>query len=65
VDIEDRILRRREMAHLFQWYYPEGGWGWVVLGSVCLANAITHGFQMAFAMHVLALGWQQATANKG
>ncbi len=31
LDIEEKILRRREMAHLFQWYYPEGGWGWVIL----------------------------------
>lgn len=48
-DIEDKILRRREMAHLFQWYYPEGGWGWVVLVCACLSQALAVGFQMSFA----------------
>ena len=48
-DIEERILRRREMAHLFQWYYPEGGWGWVVLLCACLSRAIAEGMQLALA----------------
>lgn len=47
-DIEERILRRREMVHLFQWYYPEGGWGYVVLACACLSQAVGLGFQLGF-----------------
>ena len=52
-DIEERILRRREMSHLFQWYYPEGGWGWIVLVCAALSGAIANGFQLGFG-HPLA-----------
>ena len=53
-DIEERILRRREMAHLFQWYYPEGGWGWVVVVCTCLAQAMAVGFQLGFGYPMAA-----------
>lgn len=54
-DIEEKILRRREMAHLFQWYYPEGGWGWVVLVCASLARALSQGFQWSFAFPLAEL----------
>jgi len=53
-DIEERILRRREMAHLFHWYYPEGGWGWTVLACACAANALATGVLASLAY---PLGW--------
>ena len=43
LDIEDKILQRKEMVHLFQWYYPEGGWGWVVLIAAMLCQSLGHG----------------------
>ena len=50
MDIEEKILQRREMAHLFKWYYPEGGWGWVVLCAAMFSQAICHGvFQLGFS----------------
>ena len=50
LDIEEKILQRREMAHLFKWYYPEGGWGWVVLCAAMFSQAICHGgLQMGFS----------------
>ena len=56
LDIEDRILRRREMTHLFQWYYPEGGWGWVILFcsfvSLSLAQGLQWGFSFPMGAHV-------------
>ena len=49
LDIEEKILRRREMTHLFQWYYPEGGWGWVILICAFLSQTLAHGFQLSFS----------------
>ena len=50
LDIEEKILQRREMAHLFKWYYPEGGWGWVVLCAAMFSQAICHGgLQLGFS----------------
>ena len=54
-DIEDRILRRREMSHLFQWYYPEGGWGWVILVCAGLSGAMANGFQLGFGYPMVGL----------
>jgi len=48
LDIEDRILKRREMSHLFQWYYPEGGWGWVILFCAVLSMSFAFGLQWSF-----------------
>ena len=49
LDIEEKILRRREMTHLFQWYYPEGGWGWVILVCAFLSQTLAHGLQYGFS----------------
>ena len=50
MDIEEKILQRREMAHLFKWYYPEGGWGWIVLCAAMMSQALCHGvFQLGFS----------------
>ena len=38
------------MAHLFKWYYPEGGWGWVILFAAMFSQVIGHGvFQLGFS----------------
>jgi hypothetical protein len=49
LDIEEKILRRREMSHLFQWYYPEGGWGWIILVCAMLSQMLAHGIQFGFS----------------
>ena len=51
---QERILRRREMAHLFQWYYPEGGWGIVVLLCACASHALAFGLQLGFGFPLAA-----------
>lgn len=33
-----------------QHYYPEGGFGWVVLGAACVVHALTSGFQFCFGL---------------
>ncbi len=42
------------MAHLFQWYYPEGGWGYVVLACACINQAVSVGFQIGAFGHPIA-----------
>ena len=29
-------------------YYPEGGWGWVVLACALAATSLSHGLQLAY-----------------
>lgn len=35
-----RLLRRH--------YYPEAGWGWVVVTCACLVHVLNHGLQLSF-----------------
>uniref|UniRef100_A0A2S2Q1S5 Monocarboxylate transporter n=1 Tax=Sipha flava TaxID=143950 RepID=A0A2S2Q1S5_9HEMI len=35
-----RLLRRH--------YYPEAGWGWVVVVCACLVHVLNHGLQLSF-----------------
>ncbi len=39
--------RKLRIASIFQHYYPEGGWGFVVLTCGALAQALAHGTQLA------------------
>ncbi|KAJ8934321.1 hypothetical protein NQ314_013361 [Rhamnusium bicolor] len=34
----------RQLLTLKQHYYPEGGWGWVVLVCAVLVHILSHGF---------------------
>ena len=44
---EVAILSRDCMKHLGDWYYPEGGWGWVVVLCTFLCNALTTGLLLS------------------
>ena len=35
-------------ATLLQHYYPEGGWGWIILGISVTINILCHGLHMGF-----------------
>lgn len=52
-----RKKRKEELkqATIRQHYYPEGGWGYVVVCVGFLVQIITHGFQMSFGILLLAL----------
>lgn len=42
-------LHRRAALNIQSHYYPEGGWGWCVLVSGCIAHALTLGYQLTAA----------------
>ena len=44
-----RIVHNSKKATIRQHYYPEGGWGWVVVAATTAATAVGHGVQMAVA----------------
>ena len=49
--------KREEMgrATIRQHYYPEGGWGFVVLTVAVLVQMISHGLQLSFGIFSLAI----------
>ena len=44
---EVAILSRDCMKHLGDWYYPEGGWGWVIVTITMISSALSCGVVMA------------------
>ena len=45
----------KELRTLKQHYYPEGGWGWVIVLVTLCVQLISHGLQYALAMYILAV----------
>ena len=43
---EVAILSRDCMRHLGDWYYPEGGWGWVVVTMTLITSVLSSGMLM-------------------
>lgn len=42
----------KDLRTLKQHYYPEGGWGWVILTVTLCVQLLVHGMQFALAMYV-------------
>ena len=40
---ESLILQRDTMRHLTDWFYPDGGWGWIVVAVAIVINLVTLG----------------------
>ena len=49
--------RKEELkqATIRQHYYPEGGWGYIVVTVAFLVQVIAHGFQMSIGILILAI----------
>ena len=49
-------------ATIRQHYYPEGGWGFVVVIVAVIVQVISHGLQLSFGILILAIKrrWQDA-----
>ncbi|XP_017769772.1 PREDICTED: uncharacterized protein LOC108557668, partial [Nicrophorus vespilloides] len=45
----------RQLLTLKQHYYPEGGWGWVVLVACVLVHILGHGMLLSFGMFALEI----------
>jgi len=44
-----------KQATIRQHYYPEGGWGWVILLCSLTVQALSHGIQLSFGVLLLAI----------
>ena len=44
--VSARTARKRRIAGIFQHYYPEGGWGYVVLLSAFFSQILAQGLQL-------------------
>jgi hypothetical protein len=45
----------RTAGRLWQHYYPEGGWGWVIILCSVLVHILTHGLQLSFSVMILPM----------
>ena len=48
--VSARTTRKRRIAGIFQHYYPEGGWGYVVLICAFFSQFISSGLQLGFSV---------------
>jgi len=44
--------RKRRIASIFQHYYPEGGWGVVLMVAVIMVQMMVHGLVLSFGVIV-------------
>ena len=49
------IRNKLQIASIFQHYYPEGNWGYVILTCAFLAQALSNGVQMSFGILSVAI----------
>ena len=50
-----KSIRRRRIASIFQHYYPEGGWGYIILVCGFVVELISYGFQQVFGILIIIL----------
>ena len=44
------VDRKRRIASIFQHYYPEGGWGVVLILAVIMVQIIIHGLLLSYGV---------------
>jgi hypothetical protein len=62
------ILDPRKTATLSRHYYPEGGWGWVVVGCSVGVHVLNHGLQLgggAMLLSAAAATFHTSALNAG
>ena len=45
-----KAIRKLRIAGIFQHYYPEGGWGYLIIISALLVQILAHGVQLSMGM---------------
>ena len=65
--VSARTARKRRIAGIFQHYYPEGGWGYVVLICAFFSQFISSGLQLGFLvlMPYAAKRYHASTTQSG
>ena len=53
--VSARTVRKRRIAGIFQHYYPEGGWGYVILLCGFLVQVLAVGLQQSLAILIFPL----------
>lgn len=46
----------RQLLTLKQHYYPEGGWGWIVLIACVLVHILGNGIMLSYGLFSLEIG---------
>ncbi|CAG0920204.1 unnamed protein product [Notodromas monacha] len=62
------VVQPGKKATIWTHYYPEGGWGWVVLVCATLVHMLSHGLQLSFGVLMLGVGskfWDDVEADGG
>ena len=54
----------RELRTLKQHYYPEGGWGWVVVVVACIVHLLVNGTQIFLATIIVSFGKPNAVLRR-
>ena len=62
--VSARTARKRRIAGIFQHYYPEGGWGYVILFCAFLSHALAHGLQFGLTV-LIPYAVRRFNANPG
>ena len=48
-----KSIRRQRIASIFQHYYPEGGWGFIILICGLIVELISYGLQQSFGIIII------------
>ena len=54
----------RELRTLKQHYYPEGGWGWVILSVTSIVHILILGSQIVLASIIISLGKPNSVSRR-
>jgi hypothetical protein len=59
------LLRKHQIASIFQHYYPEGDWGYVILVCTFLVQVCAHGIQLSYGVlgSAIVRRWRMSEDN--
>ena len=63
--VSARTVRKRRIAGIFQHYYPEGGWGYVILICAFLVQLLVNGLQQSVAILLFPIAQRKYQVTDG